>query len=320
MFLQQYDMGGTTASPTPTAIHHAPATESTFDMSMPPFLPVSPAAEAPEPSQQQFRLGQFVVSEPQGGDRHYTFPSEAVVPTTAGLQVGPGHYGQRPPPSSMAPNQSSMMENQDAVSLQQQPPRNISPISYHNHQDFHGLPQDLPQLPTTKRERTPAKSRVRKPKRKPEAAGRVAAAAGRSSASGPSSSGSLLSNNSDAAAAGARDSSSPSGKGQLAPAHGVVKPSNKPTLMFKESAPPDLKRLLELRKEFHSDKGRGMWDDITKVYNGEFGTQYGEHDRARLQMKLTRGVNRYGLLPESEVSLSWSPASLSVSLSLYLSP
>ncbi|KLU88519.1 hypothetical protein MAPG_07504 [Magnaporthiopsis poae ATCC 64411] len=46
-----------------------------------------------------------------------------------------------------------------------------------------------------------------------------------------------------------------------------------------------------------------MWDDITKAYNGEFGTQHGDHDRARLQMKLTRGVNRYALLPESEIQL-----------------
>ncbi|KLU88518.1 hypothetical protein MAPG_07503, partial [Magnaporthiopsis poae ATCC 64411] len=171
MFLQ-YEMAITTASPTPT-VTHAPVTESLFDMSMPAFPPVSPAAEAPEPSQ-QFPLGRFGVSEPQGGDHHYTYPSQAVVPTTTGLQVGPDHYGQRPLPSSMAPTQSGLMENQDVVSLQQ-PSRNISPMSYH-HQDFSGVSQDLPQLPAAKRERTtPAKSRVRKPKRKPEAAGRVAA-------------------------------------------------------------------------------------------------------------------------------------------------
>ncbi|KAL8394871.1 hypothetical protein RB595_002712 [Gaeumannomyces hyphopodioides] len=293
MFLQ-YEIGVTTQSPASINIH-APVTESPFDMSLAPYMPASPAAEAPEPGQYH-HLGPYGVSEPQN-DRHYHFSSQAAVPAN-GLPVATDPYGQRPLPS-MAPNQPNPMESQDSISLQ--PSRNISPMSYH--QDFPGLPQDLPPLPT-KRERTPAKSRVRKPKRKPDASGR--GAAGRSSVSGPSS-GMLISSRDAAAAAAAaaaagRDSRA--GKGQLAATAAATSAQGlkgcSPTLVLKESAPADLKRLLELRKEFNNDKGKGMWDDITKAYNAEFGTQYGEHDRARLQMKLTRGVNRYALLPTSE--------------------
>ncbi|EJT80356.1 hypothetical protein GGTG_00356 [Gaeumannomyces tritici R3-111a-1] len=287
--LMQYDMGVTTQSPASITIH-APVTESLFDSNMVSYnMPASPAAEAPEPS--QYHLGPYDMSEPQH-DRNYHFSNQAVVAASS-LPVGADTYGQRPLPS-MTPNQSNLMDGQDSISLQ--PSRNISPTPYH--QDFHGLSKDLLPLPTKRERKRFPKMRkpIRKPARKPDVSER--GAAGRSSVSGPPS---VSTCDATAAAAAGRDNRT--GKTQLAAAAAVAQglKAGIPTLVLKNSAPADLKRLLELRKEFNNDKGKGMWDDITKAYNAEFGTQYGdEHDRARLQMKLTRGINRYAELPKAE--------------------
>jgi hypothetical protein len=258
------------------------------------FIDASPTAEITELPP---FYNPYSVSEPQNlqtpTDRRYHFPSSAALPN-GNMQMAQNQqlYAQPHPMASMAPEMPSMISHQESMSVQTS--RNISPMPYNDYTGLApapGTPQQQQRLPTAKKERAPPAankaSRMRKSRRRSETTATGRSAANRAASGGPGAQATLLSNGS-----GGR-----SGKGQ--DASKATRPS-KPKLELTDSAPADLKKLLELRKLCYDEKGRGMWDEITRLYNAE----YGEHDRARLQMKLTRGVNRYAKLPESEVCLS----------------
>ncbi|KAG7110877.1 hypothetical protein HYQ45_017429 [Verticillium longisporum] len=69
------------------------------------------------------------------------------------------------------------------------------------------------------------------------------------------------------------------------PSHGNSEP-----LGFKEGMPDTDKFLFELRAKYSDNKGKGMWDPITREYNERFKTQF---DRAALQMKVSRAKSKW---------------------------
>ncbi|CRK39109.1 hypothetical protein BN1723_000660, partial [Verticillium longisporum] len=69
------------------------------------------------------------------------------------------------------------------------------------------------------------------------------------------------------------------------PSHGSSEP-----LDFKEGMPDTDKFLFELRAKYSDNKGKGMWDPITREYNERFKTQF---DRAALQMKVSRAKSKW---------------------------
>ncbi|EEY21268.1 conserved hypothetical protein [Verticillium alfalfae VaMs.102] len=60
------------------------------------------------------------------------------------------------------------------------------------------------------------------------------------------------------------------------------------------------KFLFELRAKYSDNKGKGMWDPITREYNERFKTQF---DRAALQMKVSRAKSKWIQWHEKDVSL-----------------
>lgn len=79
-------------------------------------------------------------------------------------------------------------------------------------------------------------------------------------------------------------------------------------LTLRDDAPEDDKYLFQLRKEFLSEKGKGMWEEMKAKYSEK---HQGNWEKAALQMKVSRAVARYGVWPAKEVccfpSLSFFP-------------
>ncbi|EAQ93498.1 hypothetical protein CHGG_01733 [Chaetomium globosum CBS 148.51] len=69
-------------------------------------------------------------------------------------------------------------------------------------------------------------------------------------------------------------------------------------LTLKDDAPEDDKYLFQLRKEFISEKGKGMWEEMKARYSEK---HQGNWEKAALQMKVSRAVARYGVWPEREI-------------------
>jgi hypothetical protein len=69
-------------------------------------------------------------------------------------------------------------------------------------------------------------------------------------------------------------------------------------LVLADDAPADDKYLFQLRKEFISEKGKGMWEEMKAKYSEK---HQGNWEKAALQMKVSRAVARYGVWPEKEV-------------------
>lgn len=80
-----------------------------------------------------------------------------------------------------------------------------------------------------------------------------------------------------------------------------------------EKTPSDLKRLWEIRKKWQKKKGHGMWEDIVREFMGpESDNLTGDKKtqlKANLQMRVHRGVMKYGSWPESDVSTQPTPIS-----------
>lgn len=70
-------------------------------------------------------------------------------------------------------------------------------------------------------------------------------------------------------------------------------------LTLRDDAPEDEKYLFQLRNEFLSEKGKGMWDEIKAKYSEK---HQGNWEKAALQMKLSRALVKFGQWPEKEVS------------------
>lgn len=71
-------------------------------------------------------------------------------------------------------------------------------------------------------------------------------------------------------------------------------------LTLRDDAPEDEKFLFELRKQFISEKGKGMWEEMKAKYSERHNG--GNWEKAALQMKVSRAVAKYGVWPEKEVS------------------
>jgi hypothetical protein len=69
-------------------------------------------------------------------------------------------------------------------------------------------------------------------------------------------------------------------------------------LTLRDDAPEDDKYLFQLRKEYISEKGKGMWEEIKARYSEK---HQGNWEKAALQMKISRAVARYGVWPDKEV-------------------
>ena len=69
--------------------------------------------------------------------------------------------------------------------------------------------------------------------------------------------------------------------------------------MTKVIAADDDKYLFELRKEFISEKGKGMWEEMKAKYSEK---HQGNWEKAALQMKVSRAVAKFGVWPKREVS------------------
>lgn len=101
-------------------------------------------------------------------------------------------------------------------------------------------------------------------------------------------------------AARAKDDSPimPKGSNKTGEASSSSKSSMKPTLQLRDEAKEEEKVLMELRRELSDDKGKGMWEEITRRYI----SIYDHIERSALQMKLTRAINAHCIWPQEEVS------------------
>ncbi|KXX77554.1 hypothetical protein MMYC01_207020 [Madurella mycetomatis] len=81
-------------------------------------------------------------------------------------------------------------------------------------------------------------------------------------------------------------------------ANGQFNEDDKEELMLAENAPEDDKYLFQLRKEFLSEKGKGMWEEMKAKYSEK---HQGNWEKAALQMKVSRAVAKFGVWPEREI-------------------
>lgn len=82
-------------------------------------------------------------------------------------------------------------------------------------------------------------------------------------------------------------------------ANGQFNDDEQEELTLADSAPEDDKYLFQLRKEFLSEKGKGMWEEMKAKYSEK---HQGNWEKAALQMKVSRAVAKFGVWPEKEVS------------------
>ncbi|KAK0657146.1 hypothetical protein B0T16DRAFT_53028 [Cercophora newfieldiana] len=69
-------------------------------------------------------------------------------------------------------------------------------------------------------------------------------------------------------------------------------------LVLRDDAPEDDKYLFQLRKEFISEKGKGMWEEMKAKYSEK---HQGNWEKAALQMKVSRAVAKFGVWPKREI-------------------
>ncbi|KAK4170362.1 hypothetical protein QBC43DRAFT_282965 [Cladorrhinum sp. PSN259] len=69
-------------------------------------------------------------------------------------------------------------------------------------------------------------------------------------------------------------------------------------LTLRDDAPEDDKYLFQLRKEFISEKGKGMWEEMKAKYSEK---HQGNWEKAALQMKVSRAVAKFGVWPKKEI-------------------
>ncbi|KAK3393666.1 hypothetical protein B0H63DRAFT_516840 [Podospora didyma] len=79
---------------------------------------------------------------------------------------------------------------------------------------------------------------------------------------------------------------------------GQLDDDDKEELTLREDAPEDDKYLFQLRKEFISEKGKGMWEEMKAKYSEK---HQGNWEKAALQMKVSRAVAKFGVWPKREI-------------------
>jgi hypothetical protein len=80
---------------------------------------------------------------------------------------------------------------------------------------------------------------------------------------------------------------------------GQVDDDDREELVLRDDAPEDDRYLFQLRKEFISEKGKGMWEEMKAKYSEK---HQGSWEKAALQMKVSRAVAKFGVWPTREVS------------------
>ncbi|KAK0617858.1 hypothetical protein B0T17DRAFT_642778 [Bombardia bombarda] len=73
---------------------------------------------------------------------------------------------------------------------------------------------------------------------------------------------------------------------------------DKDELTLRDDAPDDDKYIFQLRKEFISEKGKGMWEEMKAKYSEK---HQGNWEKAALQMKVSRAVAKFGVWPTREI-------------------
>ncbi|KAK4672475.1 hypothetical protein QC763_103420 [Podospora pseudopauciseta] len=81
-------------------------------------------------------------------------------------------------------------------------------------------------------------------------------------------------------------------------ANGQLDDGDQDELTLRDDAPDDDKYLFQLRKEFISEKGKGMWEEMKAKYSEK---HQGNWEKAALQMKVSRAVAKYGVWPKREI-------------------
>lgn len=81
-------------------------------------------------------------------------------------------------------------------------------------------------------------------------------------------------------------------------ANDQVDEADKDELTLRDDAPDDDKYLFQLRKEFISEKGKGMWEEMKAKYSEK---HQGNWEKAALQMKVSRAVAKFGVWPKREI-------------------
>ncbi|KAM7224409.1 hypothetical protein V8F06_000190 [Rhypophila decipiens] len=80
--------------------------------------------------------------------------------------------------------------------------------------------------------------------------------------------------------------------------NGHVDDDDRDELTLRDDAPDDDKYLFQLRKEFISEKGKGMWEEMKAKYSEK---HQGNWEKAALQMKVSRAVAKFGVWPKKEL-------------------
>ncbi|KAL2023604.1 hypothetical protein VTK56DRAFT_1761 [Thermocarpiscus australiensis] len=84
----------------------------------------------------------------------------------------------------------------------------------------------------------------------------------------------------------------------LSAANGQFDEDETEELTLRDDAPEDDKYLFQLRKQFLSEKGKGMWEEMKAKYSEK---HQGNWEKAALQMKVSRAVAKYGEWPKREI-------------------
>lgn len=228
-------------------------------------------------SEPPFQWGNYGVSTTEAEEipPHMTHPMYSmpgIVPTDLHRhQLGLGHPGMALPPPPHIPT------------LQQQPdPRDLAPSMTpidHIHPHFHEMqyqqtPHVIMDIATTYSRRKPSKSRngrSGRPPKRPRASNRALSKRDELDYPDPT-------------------KSTTGGDGSV-----NVKPPNR-NITLRADAPEKDRYILELRCQMDGDKGKGIWEEITKKYEERFGKRRQES----LQMNLTRAVLKYAEWPQEE--------------------
>ncbi|KUI70956.1 hypothetical protein VM1G_05844 [Cytospora mali] len=262
-------LGGTTQASSPMAVQTA-VTQAPHDML---YLHHSPGHEDPLPPPQanpyfgHYSASSVSVGQEQDGISSYSnYLNNAMHDNSYGMMERPSlpdignSYTHRP----LAPSTHTHM----ATILQQPQPgpyrRDLMPIS---------------RLSPTNFTRAPPVVVKRHPTRKPRVRGKVVKR--EQSSSPPLSQGFGL-----------------DGSGRADP----DTPAEEVTL--DEKTPDDLKRLWDIRRKWQKKKGHGMWEDIVREFTGPEADNLSDDKKtqlkANLQMRVHRGVMKYGSWPESD--------------------
>lgn len=225
-------------------------------------------------SEPQFQWGQYTVSSneaPEEMPAHMTHPSLFSVAPTDLVR----------PPITMHPSNMPLPAPSQVPVLQNSPdPRDLGPSvgpmdgMHHHYPHMVHQPQVIMDFTTSYRRKPKSRTgRLGRPPKRPRAQNRGLSKRDGEDLMDPQ----LSSPNGDA-------SSTTKALGR--------------SITLRPDAPEKDRFILELRCQMDNDKGKGIWEEITKKYEERFGKRRQES----LQMNLTRAVLKYAEWPAEEVS------------------